>query len=95
MVLDDFQIALDRLLQHKLERLGSILSDGTDVDFSDVVRPRQIRPETQSIGLASPDQRESNKGYWKNGEHNEHIDLERAVRTDPTQSSDTSTEAKG
>ena len=56
--------------------------------------PVRLDLKTQSIGLASPDQRESNKGYWKNGEYNESIDFERAVRMDPTESSDTSTEAK-
>lgn len=45
MVLDDFKTALDRLQQYKLERMGSVLSDGVRGDFEDVEQARQKKAE--------------------------------------------------
>jgi hypothetical protein len=47
MVLDDFKTALDRLKTYKMERMGSVLSDGVRGDFVDVELARKRRAEEQ------------------------------------------------
>jgi hypothetical protein len=46
-VLDDFKTALDRLAQYKLERSGSIFSDGIRGSFNDVEDAQEKRRESQ------------------------------------------------
>lgn len=46
-VLDDFKTALDRLAQYKLERSGSIFSDGIRGSFNDVKDDQEKRHDAQ------------------------------------------------
>lgn len=43
IILDDFKTALDRLKQFKLQRIGSVPSDGLRGEFSDFSDPAQAR----------------------------------------------------
>lgn len=45
IVLDDFKTALDRLKEYKMQRMGSVLSDGYRGDFVDVEQARKKREE--------------------------------------------------
>lgn len=47
IILDDFKTALDRLSTIKMERMGSVLSDGIRGDFSDVEQARRKKLEQQ------------------------------------------------
>lgn len=56
IVLDDFKTALDRLLEHRLERMGSIFSDTVRGDFSDVVmQAREKKQDRTSMTQPSDD----------------------------------------
>lgn len=45
-VLDDFKTALDRLQQYKLQRMGSIFSDGVRGEFDSVIDGRERKGES-------------------------------------------------
>jgi len=55
IVLDDFKTALDRLKQFKLQRIGSVPSDGLRGDFSDPSQARQKKvDEKWDLDISNP-----------------------------------------
>ncbi|KJY02286.1 hypothetical protein TI39_contig69g00001 [Zymoseptoria brevis] len=83
MVLDDFKTALDRLKQYKMERMGSVLSDGLRGEFVDVEAARKQKAEgqLQSLPVDSVHVRD-----WSSpikGGDAEFLDLESALRIGP------------
>lgn len=80
IVLDDFKSALDRLKQHKLERLGSTLSDGLRGEFSDISQARRKKDDGPALAMQSlPDVAARD---WSKVHDCDHIDLETALRMD-------------
>ncbi|KAF7189872.1 hypothetical protein HII31_08694 [Pseudocercospora fuligena] len=88
IVLDDFKTALDRLKQYKLDRMGSVLSDGFRGEFVDVEQARKKKMEraehqdsmqpVDSIALdwsKLPNAHSESRGSGV-------LDLEAALRTD-------------
>lgn len=85
IILDDFKTALDRLKQYKLERMGSVLSDGVRADFVDVAQARRKKAEQNELqdhGGAMPELQQTTSRDWSKAEEPEHLDLESALRTD-------------
>lgn len=94
IILDDFKTALDRLKQHKLQRLGSVPSDGLRGEFSDFSDPAQARRKRAEgvvdLDISDPSEfRHQNAGLpmardWtkKGGQGGaaEGLDLEAALR---------------
>ncbi|KAK6435777.1 hypothetical protein LTR95_008044, partial [Oleoguttula sp. CCFEE 5521] len=91
-VLDRFKEALDRLKAYKLERLGSVLSDGVRGEFSfDEQAKRKKEVAASPLDISNPDEfvrRDEHSQYppltrdWSrptNG-RNEILDLEAALR---------------
>lgn len=80
IILDDFKTALDRLKQYKLDRLGSVLSDGVRGDFVDVEEARKRKEREERERLAS----QSNESYkshdWSKKSGTDFLDLEAALR---------------
>lgn len=75
IILDDFKTALDRLKQYKLERMGSVLSDGVRGNFVDVEQARQ-KKDSAVRGLHDPLALD-----WSKVGKCEHIDLEAALQS--------------
>lgn len=88
IVLDDFKTALDRLKQFKLQRIGSVPSDGLRGDFSDPHQARQKKgDEKYDLDISNPSEFvHENAGHptardWtKPHGEGEHMDLEAALR---------------
>lgn len=78
IILDDFKSALDRLTQHRLERMGSVLSDGVRGEFVDVEQARRKKTERMPMrdlpNVSTKD--------WSKRNECDHIDLEAALRMD-------------
>ena len=55
IILDDFKTALDRLKQFKLQRIGSLPSDGLRGEFSDFSDPAQARRKKEEQKLDALD----------------------------------------
>ena len=94
-VLDDFKTALDRLAQYKLERSGSVFSDGIRGSFNDVEDAREKRQDKQrafSTDFQSPgnlalqrvqmNRTGSKVGDWTDMNELAMIDLEHAQHID-------------
>jgi len=80
IVLDDFKTALDRLKQYKLERMGSVVSDGVRGEFADFRDARRKKFDEESDlrpGQHIPDVRVRD---WTKLQDCEHVDLESALR---------------
>ncbi|KAK5121895.1 hypothetical protein LTR85_004466 [Meristemomyces frigidus] len=77
IILDDFKTALDRLTQHRLARMGSVLSDGVRGEFVDVEQARRKKTERAGTmqGLQDVTARD-----WTKANECDHIDLEAALR---------------
>ncbi|KAK4501278.1 hypothetical protein PRZ48_007085 [Zasmidium cellare] len=92
MVLDDFKVALDRLKHYKMQRMGSVLSDGLRGDFVDVEQARKRKDENAAnhqlaMQEASSISRDFSHVQTKDsanprGEEMEFLDLEAALRMD-------------
>jgi hypothetical protein len=95
IILDDFKTALDRLKQFKLQRIGSVPSDGLRGEFSDFSDPAQARAkkaeQMQKLDLDISNPSEfvhENAGHymardWTKPQANgasENMDLEAALR---------------
>lgn len=88
IVLDDFKTALDRLKQYKLDRMGSVLSDGVRGEFVDVQQARKRRAE-RSMPQDSMQPVDSIVLDWSKlsdshqpSRNSDILDLEAALRTD-------------
>lgn len=91
IILDDFKTALDRLKQYKLQRIGSVPSDGLRGEFSDFSDPDQARrkkaEEKYDLDISNPSEfvhHNSGQPYardWtKTSGDSENMDLEAALR---------------
>ncbi|KAF2208774.1 hypothetical protein CERZMDRAFT_101217 [Cercospora zeae-maydis SCOH1-5] len=78
IILDDFKTALDRLSAIKMERLGSVLSDGIRGDFTDVEQARRKKLEERQLGPSGRPHDSVIRDYGKPLD-SEHIDLEAAL----------------
>lgn len=91
MVLDDFKVALDRLKHYKMQRMGSVLSDGLRGDFVDVEIARKKKSEAavnrelalQDASSVSRDFSQTHSSTNTQGEESEFLDLEAALRSGP------------
>ncbi|EME43256.1 hypothetical protein DOTSEDRAFT_72605 [Dothistroma septosporum NZE10] len=81
MVLDDFKTALDRLKQYKMDRMGSVMSDGVRGDFVDVEQARQKREEERRA-KAELEEYKTRTRDWSKGNDTTFLDLEAALRLD-------------
>lgn len=92
IILDDFKTALDRLKAYKMERMGSVLSDGLRGEFSDVDQARKKKSDRQSnnpLDISNPGEflrKDSThmspltRDWSKVHSNAEHLDLEAALR---------------
>jgi hypothetical protein len=94
IILDDFKTALDRLKQFKLQRIGSVPSDGLRGEFSDFSDPAQARRKKEEqkldvLDISNPSEFvHENAGQhmardWTKPQANgasENMDLEAALR---------------
>lgn len=93
IILDDFKTALDRLKQFKLQRIGSVPSDGLRGEFSDFSDPAQAKrkkaEEKLDLDISNPSEfvHENAGQYmardWTKPQANrfsENLDLEAALR---------------
>lgn len=91
MVLDDFKTALDRLKQYKMERMGSVLSDGVRGDFEDVEQARAKRAERlPPLGVDSVFARD-----WSKPECDDSMDLESALQMERPREESSDSSAPG
>ncbi|GAB7362112.1 hypothetical protein MBLNU230_g2140t1 [Neophaeotheca triangularis] len=82
IILDDFKTALDKLKQHKLERMGTLGSDGFRGDFVDVRQAQRQRAEDDFItaqNMRLQDHGTLHRDWSKSGDP-EHLDLHAALR---------------
>lgn len=83
IILDDFKSALDRLKNYKLQRMGTLVSDGLRGEFSDVEQARRKKDEAFELRMQDlPDI--SARDYTKANDC-DHLDLEAALRMDSAQ----------
>lgn len=88
MVLDDFKVALDRLKAYKMQRMGSVLSDGLRGDFVDVEQAQRKKSETaNNHQYAHPQASFVSRDFSQakdsvKGAGLEFLDLEAALRMD-------------
>ncbi|CAK3836217.1 hypothetical protein DOTSEDRAFT_72605 [Lecanosticta acicola] len=90
IVLDDFKTALDRLKQHKMDRMGSLLSDGLRGDFVDVEQARRKRAhdedrnhQNRQLSLPSDSSHDRKSHDWSKGPNKTGLmDLEAALHLD-------------
>lgn len=86
VILDDFKTALDKLKQYKLERMGTLGSDGFRGDFVDVRQARQKKADddfitAQNLHLQVQDSRQGTlQRDWSKSNDPEHLDLHAALR---------------
>lgn len=81
IILDDFKTALDRLSAIKMERMGSVLSDGIRGDFTDVEQARRKKLEQLQVNPSGRPHDSVVRDYGKS-QDSEHIDLEAALEMD-------------
>ncbi|KAK4540974.1 hypothetical protein LTR36_008482 [Oleoguttula mirabilis] len=92
IILDDFKTALDRLTQHRLERMGSVLSDGVRGEFVDVEQARRKRWEAV---IPMQDLQDVTARDWTKANGCDHIDLEAALRMDSVPRGESSSSSGG
>lgn len=92
MVLDDFKTALDRLKQYKMDRMGSVLSDGVRGDFEDVEQARAKRAERS---LPTPGVDSVFARDWSKPEGEDSMDLESALQMERPRETSSGSSAPG
>ncbi|KAK5133156.1 hypothetical protein LTR08_008091 [Meristemomyces frigidus] len=88
IILDDFKTALDRLTQYRLQRMGSVLSDGIRGEFLDVEQARKKKAEQASTSI--PGLKDVDARDWSKASDCEHLDLESALHMNSMQRGESS-----
>jgi len=79
VILDDFKTALDRLKQYKLERMGSVFSDGLRDEIADVRQAKAKKSDHLDLQAMQHNSHVQTQDWTKVSDR-ENLDLEAALR---------------